>query len=371
MKSLGTINPFTAQAENELVGKILDEIQERKHTTEKSRRLPTDIPGDYLIQMAGELSLCTSEEAVDIYSHNVWPDIRSMIDSPEYLIFGSYDHVRNKTNALIQELSAEPEEMGFKLAAALSRPKVDTIVTDTLMSVFIMRLDAGFFLAGLKTLWPQIASSLIRILYNQCGLAEWDHVLSENRRKLADYSYSLRQILISTPARLDGDEFKILIDTAKADNNPNLAIVSKGIRISDDAQHLRPWQIYAVDDFFKQFFSDEMESGAIQIMKDEASLSVQIYHPDGSRYQVLFSDESTDMVEIQLPISEKYENLKGFYLFDTIFNQICINEDDDESMLVRLVGRLPLEILRNAGLTLLPGSAIQVNKSIFSSEFME
>ena len=364
MKPFGTINPVTAQAENELVSKILDEIQERKHMTESSRRLPTDMPGDYLVQLAGELSLCASEEAVNIYGLNLWPDIRSMIDSPEDLAFGSYDHARNKTDAVIQGLSAEPEERGFKLAAALSRPKAEIHVDDTLMSVFILRLDAGFFLAGLKTVWPQIASSLIRILYNRCGLSEWDRVLSENRLKLADYSYTLRQILASTPAGLDEDDFKILLDLAKADHRSNLTLVSSGSGIPEDAKTVRPWQVYAVDDFFKQFFPEKMESGNIRVMQDEMNGPIQIFNEDNGFYDVIFSHESQDSVGIALPEkSSKAGDLKGFYLFETVSERIGMDEDDEDLMVIRFIGRLPLEKLTREHLSESPGTLLHIKKS--------
>ena len=364
MKSFESINPIAAQAENELVSKILDEIQERNHTSENSRRLPTDMPGDYLVQLAGELSLCASEEAVNIYGQNLWPDIRSVIDSPEYLVFGSYDHARNRTDAVIQGLSAEPEEGGVKLAAALSRPKAEIHVDDTLMSLFIMRLDAGFFLAGLKTLWPQIASSLIRILYNGCGLAEWDRVLSENGHKLADYSYSLRQILTSTPAGLDRDEFKILLNLAKADHRPNLTLVSSGSGIPEGAKTVRTWQVYAVDDFFKQFFPEKMESGNIRVMQGEMNGPIQIFYEDNGFYDVIFSHESQDSVGIALPDkTKKAGDLKGFYLFETVSERLGMDEDDADSMVIRFVGRLPLEKLTGEHLSESPGSLLHIKKS--------
>lgn len=370
MKPFGIINPVTAQAENELVSKILDEIQERKHTTESSRRLPTDMPGDYLIQLAGELSLCASEEAVNIYSQNLWPNIRSMIDSPEDLVFGSYGHARNKTDAVIQGMSAEPEERGFiKLAAALSRPHVDINLEDTLISVFIMRLDAGFFLAGLKTLWPQIASSLIRILYNRCGLEQWDRVLRENRLRLADYSCQLRLILTSTPAGLDGDDFKILLDIAKPDHRPNLTLVNSGSGISEDAETVRSWQVYAVDDFFKQFFPEKIESGTIRVMQDNKDVPIHIINEDNSFYGVIFTHESRDVVDIVLPDKTKEtEKLKGFYLFETVSERIGMDEDDEDTMFIRFVGRLPLEKLYMDHLSALPGSVIHIKKSEASPE---
>ena len=385
MKSIETNCSFSARAENELVNKIRDELQEREKLTGSIRRLPTDIPGDYLVQLAGELSLCACRDAVNIYRQELWSDIRSCIKNPEDLLFGSYDFALRKTNAVIRELTFEPEESGFKLAAALSRPReenekttvdmlggeqMDISISDILISLLIMRLDAGFFLAGIQTLWPQTTSSLIRILYNQCGLLDWDRVLMEKREILADYASQLRQVLTSTPARLDGEHFNILLNLAKADYHSNLTLVSTGKETSENAAAIRPWQVFAVDDFFKQFFPEEMESGAIQVFYDEIGLSLQIHHLDGNHYQVIFSDESNRTVDIPfLNSSEDGGGLKGFYLFDTVSRQVGLEEDDDETRLIKFVGRLPLEKLLDGNIAAPPGSITHVNKSEASSKF--
>ena len=158
----GLISP---KAENELVNKIKEEIYERKQIAGLIEQLPTDIPGDSLVQLAGELSLCTSQHGLNCYARELWPRIRDCFHYPDDLVTGSYQAAINRTHRLLGKFTESTHEETFKLAAALTltpEKKEDDLLsalengqreisaTDALDSLFIMRLDAGFFLSELR-----------------------------------------------------------------------------------------------------------------------------------------------------------------------------------------------------------------------------
>jgi hypothetical protein len=371
---------FSAKAENELVNKIQNEIKEREYIAGHISRCPTDIPGDTLVFLAGELSLCASQNALPIYQQELWPLIRDCIPNPDDLISGTYDYARTRIRAICRLLNTRPEENAFKLAAALSPAREEKQgfpenilasghkdYSEFLYSLFLMRLDAGFFLSGIETLWPQTAPCLIRTLYNQSGLAGWDQVLEENIPVLADYAPTLRRLFATTPARLDNAHFQTLLNLARTDNYPGLTLVDTG----EDGAAVRPWHWYAADDFFKQFFPEKMESNDMEIVYDEASFSLKIVFSDSSWFQVLFSDESRERVDITDPeLPGDTARFKGFYLFDTVSRKTGIEMDDDETLLIRFVGQIAKEAVDKLYATRVSGSMISIDKSLASPEFI-
>jgi len=379
MTPIETYQFFSASAENELVNKIDNEIKEKAQYSGSIETHPTDIPGDYLVQLAGELTLCASEKAINIYNQELWPRIRASVGKPHDLISGSYHSEIERTQAILRKLNFEPEVNEFKLGAALSSASkkeensqdfymetafADISPTDWLTSLFIMRMDAGFFLSGIESLWDQSASSLIRIVLNQCGLDDWDRVLLENKSVLMKHAASLRRRLTSSSARLDSVHFNVLMDLAKADYQPGLTLVSTGKENLSDKNDIRPWQWYAVDDYFKFFFPEKMESGAIEIKYDETDLSLHVIHSGNDVHQVVFSDDSQTEVNIVWPENlQKAKCIKGFYLFDTVSRQIGIEEDDDETMLIQFVGRIPMGNVPESHSSMAPGDLISVSKS--------
>ena len=365
MKQFETKKRYTVEDERELVNKIEDEIAYRKNETDIIRRLPTDMPGNYLVQLAGELSLCASGISLYTYSIDLWPDIRSSIGSLDDLTTGNYNYAIQKTREVFDKRSSQESEKGFTLMAAYSRTtNYDAEVRDALTLLFIMRLDAGFFLAGLKTLFPEEqASSIVREVYNRCSLSQWDEILTESREVLDDYAALLREIITSTPARLDGDEFRVLMRLLKSEENPNLALVLFEEEMENDG-NVWPWQIMAVDNYFKQFFPDEMESGEIIIRLDEFDHSLHIHHKDRDQYIAIFTSESIDEIDIPIPADiQAAGKINGFCFFEAISRQISISDENDNAMLIQFLGWLPLENLVNAGLELVPGSVARIRKS--------
>jgi len=370
---------ISPEAENELVNKIHYEIEERHQFAEFIEHQPTDIPGDSLVQLAGELSLCTSPNGLIIYARELWPRIRACFQYPNDLITGTYEPAISRTHGLLGKPTASSSEEPFRLAAALTLPpgkkeddllyalangQWDVSATDSLASLFIMRLDAGFFLSGIETLWAQTAANVNRILYTRCGLEDWDKVLGQYKPVLNTHAASLRQRLTSNPARLDTTYFKILMDLARCDNHPQLTLVSTGTAEPLKGSAVRPWQWYAVDDFFKLLFPDDMESGTISVTYDENALCLQVRFTDNNIYQVIFSDESQDSVDIQFSEeSKRSDRFQGFYLFDTVSRQIGLDKDDEETMLIQFIGRVSKESVLEKESDLTSGNAIIVDKS--------
>ncbi len=374
---------FSAKAENELINKIQTEIKERVYIAGNISRRSTDIPGETLVFLTGELSLCASQNAVTIYQQELWPLIRDCITKPDDLISGTYDHMINQTRTICQVLNARPEENAFKLAAALSpdREKKHNFsenslasghqdISDHLYSLFLIRLDAGFFLSGIETLWPQIAPSLIRTIYNQRRLAEWDKILDENINIFADHAPVLRQFFATTPARLDNGHFRVLLNMAGMDNYPGLTLVDTDREKDLDDVAIRPWHWYAVDDFFKQFFPEKMESNDMEIVHDKTTHTLKIVFSNSSWFQICFSDESREHLDIIYPeLSEDTDKFKGFYLFDVVSRQVGIDMDDDEILLIQFVGQIAKEIVTRHHTALVSGCVISIDKSLASPEF--
>jgi len=370
---------ISPEAENELVNKIHYEIEERHQFAEFIEHQPTDIPGDSLVQLAGELSLCTSPNGLTIYARELWPQIRACFLYPDDLITGTYQPAINRTHGLLDKSTASSREEPFRLAAALTPPpgkkeddllsalangQWDVSATDALASLFIMRLDAGFFLSGIETLWAQTAANINRILYTRCGLEDWDKVLGQYKPVLSTHAASLRQRLTSSPARLDTAHFKILMELARCDNHPQLTLVSTGTSAPLTDSAVRPWQWSAVDDFFKFLFPDDMESGSISVTYDEDAFCLQVLFTDNKIYQVVFSDESQDSVDIQFSEESKHsDQFQGFYLFDIVSSQVGMDEDDEETLLIQFIGRISKEAMLEKEFDLISGNAIVVDKS--------
>ena len=157
--------------------------------------------------------------------------------------------------------------------------------------------------------------------------------------------------------------FKTLMELARSDYHPELTVVRTGTAEHVKKSGIRPWQWYAVDDFFKLFFPEEMESGIISVEYDDDALCLQVLFSDNNVYHVVFSDEFQDTVKIQFPENLKYpDRFQGFYLFDTVSGQIGMDEDDEETMLIKFIGRITGEAMRQKGLILTPGNSITVDK---------
>jgi hypothetical protein len=374
---------FSAEAENELVEEIITEIKEREQSADEVCRRPTDIPGDTLVFLAGELSLSASQHAVTVYQQSLWPLIRDRISHPDHLIFGTYDHAIDRTRAICQVLETKSHEDEFKLAAAQTPDRKPTPrfpedsltidhpdIPEYLYSLFLMRLDAGFFLSGIETLWPQTAPSLIRTLYNQSHLAEWDRILEQNIPLFTDHASVVRRLLDDTPARMDSMHFSVLLNLAKTDPYPGLTLVNAPRENGVDHHSARPWHWYAVDDYFKLFFPEKMESGDITIRLDPATHTLKTVLADQSWFQVVFSDESREQVEIIYPeLPEPSDTFKGFLLFDVVLRQTGIHMDDEDTLLIRFAGRISKEMAARFHDDPVPGAVMHVDKAAASPTF--
>jgi hypothetical protein len=132
----------------------------------------------------------------------------------------------------------------------------------------------------------------------------------------------------------------------------------------------RPWQWYAVDDYFKLFFPEEMESGDITIRLDPATHTLNTVLADHSWFQVVFSDESREQVEIIFPeLPEPSDAFKGFLLFDVVLRQTGIDMDDEDTLLIRFAGRISKEMAARFHADPVPGAVLYVDKTAASPTF--
>ena len=323
----GRFSMLSTDIEGKLVERIQAEVTERMLETRHLRRLPTDLPGDHLVCLVGELSLSIPSHALQSYEFTLLPKVRQALGNPSDLLVGSYEWAISETEKIALE-----ESKPFSLAAAYSNDS-----SAIAMSVFAMRLDAGFFLTGLRTLWTQEYPLLFRRLWNVCELGRWDELLKSSSSHLRSYSAYLRQLLADSPAVIDHDYFGTLLNIARDENSLKLAeatgqFANKANKASEPCI-IHPWQVLLTYDFLLQIFPNEMETGEISLIEDDASGVPIIYNRnENSRYGVLFLNIIGETLEIEIP--DDFANLlsskiNGFFVFDTVDDLEIIRETDE------------------------------------------
>lgn len=351
-----------ATVEKKLVERIQEEIAERRRESYSAHLLPTDMPGDDLVCLVGELSLAIDPDRLKYYERFLWPQIRQMLGVPGSLLEGSCDWAIAKTRKVLI-----PEEKPWKVAAhslvaAHSKAGAAREEVSDLLPLLTTRLEAGFFLAGLQALWPQQAPLLARRLWHECGLARWDEKLlsrfegtAETRQAFRDCSASLRQLLADSPARLDRERFGILLELACEERRPKLVEVSDHHLLSGpDGDEGRPGEAPLIHDFLLQVFPEEMETGKISLIQNDTSgLLVVHWAEKAYPYGVLFLDESEDVMEVPITdpaVAESWSRLTGFWVFEATAYREEEEEEEDEfndsaPTLARFLGILPLQSL--------------------------
>lgn len=171
----------------------------------------TDLPGHYLVSLAGQVALCSDKEILLLCQTEVWPAIRKKIKKPKEYVSGlTFTPVRELTskhclqNALAEaahSVSEEPEQ------------ELDPNV----ISILASRLDTGYFLAGLEALWPERAELLVTSIWNTCRLRDWDCELRMHINELKAYAGEVRWMFAQVPSCLDDKRFGILLDIARSD----------------------------------------------------------------------------------------------------------------------------------------------------------
>lgn len=353
MRSRRFFLPALATVEKKLVERIQEEIEERRREPHPAHLLPTDLPGDDLVCLVGELSLAIDPDRVRYYEHSLWPQVRQMLGVPGSLLEGSYDWAIAKTReVLISKI--EPWKVAARsIMAAHSKAGSARDEASDLLPLLTTRLEAGFFLAGLQALWPQQAPLLARRLWHECGLARWDEELlsrfggsAETKQAFYDCSASLRQLLADSPARLDRERFGILLELACEERRPNVVEVSDYHLLSgSDGDEGRPGEAPLIHDFLLQVFPEEMETGKISLIQNDTSgLLVVHWAEKAYEYGVLFLDEAEDVVEIPIAdpaVAESFSRLTGLWVFEaTAYREEEDEFDDSVPILARFLGVL-------------------------------
>ncbi len=316
---------ITMGAEKDLVDKIRWEIQLREREENTAPPDPSDMPGDALVALVGELFLNVRKEAVSVYRVNLWPEIRRVIGSPADTVKGSYRYATSQTIHAGNTLYRAPDEAAINLADtkpngdtepwrsirpeiyekpagfpdelasspatyfrsvspklaspfsvghALSAPsEVKTLI----FAVLMMRLDAGYFMAGLEALWPHEAPMLKRRLWHKAGLKEWDEMLTFYLRELAVHADDFRFSISHGLSNLDSEHFGPLLEIVSEQSVfpdfdlPDLHLASeKFIDDSVSDSELRLWEVMAIQDLVMQFFPEAMEANHLELSTPDA-----------------------------------------------------------------------------------------------------
>lgn len=350
--------PSLATVEKKLVERIQEEIEEGRREPHLGHLLPTDLPGDDLVCLVGELSLAIDPDRVRYYEHSLWPQVRQMLGVPGSLLEGSYDWAINKTREVLISEEKPWKVAADSIVAAHSKAGSARDEASDLLPLLTTRLESGFFLAGLQTLWPQQAPLLARRLWHECGLARWDEELlsrfegsAETKQVFRDCSASLRQLLADRPARLDRERFGTLLELACEERRPNLVEVSDHHLLSGtDRDEGRPGEAPLIHDFLLQVFPEEMETGKISLIQDDSSgLLVVHWAEKAHAYGVLFLGEAEEMMEVPVAdpaATESLSRLTGFWVFEaTVYREEEEEFDDSAPILARFLGILPLQSL--------------------------
>jgi hypothetical protein len=133
------------------------------------------VAGDELVEAAGRLALLASPELRSVCAQTLWPRVRACLglDSPAALARGDFGPYLQQAQAVL-----DPAPVLLRLAAR-SAPAGDDGERhgDALAHQFLARLDAGLFLTGLETLWPEAGGAAARRLWHEGGLEQWDAYL--------------------------------------------------------------------------------------------------------------------------------------------------------------------------------------------------
>jgi hypothetical protein len=391
---LQPLHTITVDAEQELVEKIRWEIQLRGTRDVQSPTEPSDMPGDSLVALAGELSLSVPESALSVYRLNLWPEIRRMVGSPVSIVEGSYQYAIARTvevgNSLYREPVRTPETdekpkpddqtdfgtpippeiyeklrgtlgewsstsdvfssvdmplwtSSFRVGSALSTfSPVETRV----LSILMLRLDAGFFLAGLETLWPQEAPMLKRELWHTGKLKDWDELLQVFSMEMALHAQEFKLSLSPSQANLYSDHFgplpKILEGTPSFPDLdlPDVELSSElGFEDSSSDSGLRPWELMAIHDMVMQYFPDAMESGFLKIGEPDPSGFVKVTSSLTNHTIGICLAKRIEGVEtIALPDSTVVQSLSGIWILRSEDISDAVDEEDYFIIPVHSVG---------------------------------
>jgi hypothetical protein len=219
--------------------------------------LPADgagvVPGDELVASAGKLSLLADAATQVVLGQSLWPRVRAVLglDVPAALCQGSYGPLCFQALALANESLQEPVQ--FRGAARSGAPATRSSVPapgrhpagirgrhrspllfpghrvghsapgapspdappsaadaspspvsweDECVTLFLNRLEAGFFLEGLGVLWPESGPAAARALWEKGQLKRLDEVLVDRAAAFACLGPVFRSWLAETPVPL-------------------------------------------------------------------------------------------------------------------------------------------------------------------------
>ena len=152
------------------------------------------IPGDTLVGLIGRgrcLSANTNAEPID---EETKAKIREKYPSPQIFFAGSFEGIRNR----LLEQVARIENTEMQAAAADEDCEFEE-EKETILDILEARLEVGYFVLGLRDLWPEEGRFLEQQLWSTKGLQKFDEDLTDN---LARFAPDVRELLMDEPLRL-------------------------------------------------------------------------------------------------------------------------------------------------------------------------
>ncbi|MBN1182395.1 MAG: hypothetical protein JXB49_08925 [Bacteroidales bacterium] len=344
----------------EIIFQIYREINRRKDEANYiPERQETNIPGDLLVSLAGKLSLMSSSQMLSLYEQTLWPMIRDTlkIESPGALVNGKYTLYIDQTRKLLEESSeikfygrseklldrkhlmillmlispvfstSRPDltakEYSQEMVQLKENPEVMSELqkwVDDCISIFINRLESGFFLTGIEVLFPLNGNSAARTLWHEGLLKDWDLFLTrpEHVEKLEPLKKTFREIISELPVSLSGPWFesiRMLIhessDDVKDDEIPD-------IKIEDDlSQDIYIMQLLLLEDFLKTEFKEADWNLAFDMNRSFIIVSLNQEYQFG----VWFPENEEDSLTLSAEVSQ---------FIDTIFTAKTIAVSDSQ-----------------------------------------
>lgn len=164
-----------------------------------------DVPGHYLVAQFGRL-ICATGEKNEYVLQSLADALRAKVSEPHRLFESTYAQITQELVTFCNQ-----QLLGNLRYAAAEASEMPVVLEE----VFLVRLEAGYMLQGLRHLWPKESELLIMRCLDNCKLREFDKQIERNLAHLKSYAKVARMLIAEDKTRLPENDFHPMLELAR------------------------------------------------------------------------------------------------------------------------------------------------------------